>query len=52
MSMNWWLSPITPYYPYYRFRGYQTGCTFAEAFRKAQVYPSAIHKDALLPMPE
>jgi len=35
-----------------RFRGYQTGCTFAEAFRKAHVHPSAIRKDALLPTPE
>ena len=34
-----------------RFRGYQTGCTFAEAFRKARVYPSSIPKDDLLPMP-
>ena len=35
-----------------RFRGYQSGCTFAEAFRKVQVYPSAIPKDALLPCSE
>jgi LmbE family N-acetylglucosaminyl deacetylase len=34
-----------------RFRGYQTGCTFAEAFRKAHVYPSFIRKEDLLPMP-
>jgi len=34
-----------------RFRGYQTGCTFAEAFRKARVYPSTIPKDDLLPSP-
>ncbi|HPO16233.1 MAG TPA: PIG-L family deacetylase [Candidatus Hydrogenedentes bacterium] len=33
-----------------RFRGYQTGCTFAEAFRKAHVYPSTVAKDGLLPV--
>jgi len=32
-----------------RFRGYQTGCRFAEAFRKARMFPSAVPKDALLP---
>ncbi len=32
-----------------RFRGYQAGCTFAEAFRKAHVYPGAVDKDGLLP---
>lgn len=32
-----------------RFRGYQTGCTFAEAFRKARVYPGAVSKDGLFP---
>ncbi|MDX9974279.1 MAG: PIG-L family deacetylase [FCB group bacterium] len=32
-----------------RFRGYQTGCMFAEAFRKARLFPASIPKDALLP---
>lgn len=32
-----------------RFRGYQTGCTFAEAFRKARIYPGSIDPQALLP---
>lgn len=32
-----------------RFRGYQSGCTFAEAFRKAHTYPSTIAQDGLLP---
>lgn len=32
-----------------RFRGYQTGCEFAEAFRKARVFPSTVSDNALLP---
>jgi LmbE family N-acetylglucosaminyl deacetylase len=32
-----------------RFRGFQTGCTFAEAFRRAHMFPQAVQKDGLLP---
>lgn len=32
-----------------RFRGFQTSCAFAEAFRPARVYPQHVHGDGLLP---
>jgi LmbE family N-acetylglucosaminyl deacetylase len=32
-----------------RFRGFQTGCTFAEAFRRPQVMPQSVPTDSLLP---
>lgn len=32
-----------------KFRGYQTGCAYAEAFRKARMMPQRVRKDALLP---
>jgi LmbE family N-acetylglucosaminyl deacetylase len=33
-----------------RFRGYQCGCSFAEAFRKARMFPQQVRKDGLLPV--
>lgn len=33
-----------------RFRGYQCGCAFAEAFRKARMYPQSVARDGLLPL--
>jgi len=32
-----------------RFRGYQTGCAFAEAFRRPKLFPASVPRDALLP---
>lgn len=32
-----------------RFRGYQSGCTFAEGFRKARMYPMETPRNGLLP---
>lgn len=32
-----------------RFRGFQTGCPFAEAFRRPQMMPQSVAKNALLP---
>lgn len=32
-----------------RFRGFQSGCDYAEAFRKARMFPQAVSRDALIP---
>ena len=32
-----------------RLRGFQTGCKYAEGFRKVRVFPQSVKKDALLP---
>ncbi len=54
-SQNDWLKHIYGYPVTYllemqfRFRGYQCGCAFAEAFRKARMYPQTVGRKALLP---
>lgn len=34
-----------------RFRGYQVGCEYAEAFRRSRTFPTTVPPDALLPAP-
>jgi len=54
-SQDTWLKHIYGYGVAYlietqsRFRGYQTGCKFAEAFRQARMFPLSVEKDGLLP---
>lgn len=54
-SQNDWLEHIYGYPvthlldTQFRFRGYQAGCAYAEAFRKAHMSPEPVAKDALLP---
>jgi len=55
-SQDDWLQHIYGYPAKYlletqfRFRGYQCGCTFAEAFRKARMYPQSVARHGLLPV--
>lgn len=32
-----------------RLRGFQTGCKYAECFRRARMFPQTVHRDGLLP---
>lgn len=54
-SQDDWLKHIYGYgvanfiEPQARFRGYQCGCEFAEAFRLARMFPISVAKDGLLP---